>query len=277
MSVLLVKSSLNNDGDFFRVAGIENNIFNDFDLNRYDFIEFNPNVLIDDNQIYYIENFSEYEFCLDILRNDFNTIDFDNFNAALDKKLLLQYDNDVFYFQKITKSMLGTKKILRFLNDGNRFEVFNNSQSISINDEPDATYNKENDTLYFKKFSRIKNIFNGIYILYRDATDDEIIEFLNQQFIECVGGFGYRDVRDQNRKRIAILVNEQNIDFNNDIDDLEHYLGRYTELNINRFNRVEISSDKDLKNLIYGIQERYYTTEVHNYRRIANSVIDIGD
>ena len=34
----------------------------------------------------------------------------------------------------------------------------------------------------------------------------------------------------------------------------------------------QINSDKDLKNLIYGLQERYYTTHRGKEKRLANSV-----
>ena len=34
-------------------------------------------------------------------------------------------------------------------------------------------------------------------------------------------------------------------------------------------------SEKELKELIYGIEQRYYTTEIGNEKRLANSVIKL--
>lgn len=36
-----------------------------------------------------------------------------------------------------------------------------------------------------------------------------------------------------------------------------------------------IRSDEDLKSILYGIEQRYYTTPVKNEKRLANSIIVI--
>ena len=36
-----------------------------------------------------------------------------------------------------------------------------------------------------------------------------------------------------------------------------------------------ISSEEDLKKLLYGIEQRYYTTKLGNEKRLANSVITL--
>ncbi|EMU4001214.1 TPA: hypothetical protein WLU17_001615, partial [Neisseria gonorrhoeae] len=54
-----------------------------------------------------------------------------------------------------------------------------------------------------------------------------------------------------------------------------NYLAEYNN-NILKFNadgsRVEISTDVQLKHLLYGIDERYYTTALGKEKRLANSV-----
>ena len=37
--------------------------------------------------------------------------------------------------------------------------------------------------------------------------------------------------------------------------------------------RFVVRSNEDLKNLLYGIDQRYYTTPINNEKRIANSII----
>ena len=37
--------------------------------------------------------------------------------------------------------------------------------------------------------------------------------------------------------------------------------------------KFEVSTDSNLKKVLYGIDERYYTTPIENEKRIANSII----
>ncbi|MNW05745.1 hypothetical protein D3C71_2020380 [compost metagenome] len=40
--------------------------------------------------------------------------------------------------------------------------------------------------------------------------------------------------------------------------------------------KFEIKTDEQLKYLLYGIEERFYTTQLGQQKRLANSVQDIG-
>ncbi|WP_418000997.1 hypothetical protein [Lacticaseibacillus paracasei] len=119
-------------------------------------------------------------------------------------------------------------------------------------------------------------IFPGIIALYRDATKREISDFLSQDFIQTAEGFNGDSVQVNNRKRIAALRDKYNAYNNSQRNDLKKYIQGY-DLGL-RFEdgKFLISSDADLKKLIYGIDQRYYTTPIDNEKRIANSVINIG-
>jgi len=57
------------------------------------------------------------------------------------------------------------------------------------------------------------------------------------------------------------------------------YIDSYCEqkLNFDKENsKFEISTDDDLKLLIYGIKQRFYTTPFGQERRLANSVQALG-
>ncbi|ENS6364861.1 TPA: hypothetical protein WK952_001615, partial [Neisseria gonorrhoeae] len=77
-----------------------------------------------------------------------------------------------------------------------------------------------------------------------------------------------------NRKRIALVQDRLNNMTLDQRQELLNYLAEYN--NILKFNadgsRVEISTDVQLKHLLYGIDERYYTTALGKEKRLANSV-----
>ena len=56
------------------------------------------------------------------------------------------------------------------------------------------------------------------------------------------------------------------------------YIGGYNkELSFDKKSGTfEISNENELKQLLYGIDERYYTTAVSNEKRLANSVKPIA-
>ena len=52
-----------------------------------------------------------------------------------------------------------------------------------------------------------------------------------------------------------------------------NYIGEYCPGLIASENSFEIGSEEELKLLLYGIEQRFYTTIVGNEKRIANSVL----
>lgn len=69
-----------------------------------------------------------------------------------------------------------------------------------------AIYVKQDDTLYFQRLSKLTKIFKGIEELYREATDEETIEFLNSSFINLTNGYSTSKVKTANRKRITMAL-----------------------------------------------------------------------
>ena len=57
------------------------------------------------------------------------------------------------------------------------------------------------------------------------------------------------------------------------------YINEYypTKLKLDQNNeKFVISNDNELKMLLYGVQERFYTTTFGGEKRVANSVLTIG-
>ena len=55
------------------------------------------------------------------------------------------------------------------------------------------------------------------------------------------------------------------------LDNMSEYWDKKTKDGI-----YEITNNKDLENLLYGIEQRFYTTKVGDERRIANSIIKLS-
>ncbi|ENX8963943.1 hypothetical protein DD189_11680, partial [Neisseria gonorrhoeae] len=188
-------------------------------------------------------------------------------------KYLVSCTNDALFFQKITSSLLLKKKhLLTICRNGAK--LCEPQDLLVIKDIPDAVYIIKDDKLIFRTLSSISNIFKGIEDLYREATNTEVQQFLESDFIDLKEDFLSEKVSIPNRKRIALVQDRLNNMTLDQRQELLNYLAEYN--NILKFNadgsRVEISTDVQLKHLLYGIDERYYTTALGKEKRLANSV-----
>jgi hypothetical protein len=160
---------------------------------------------------------------------------------------------------------------------GDAFEFKENTKFMVINDIPDAIYLKNQDKLYFKKLTSITSIFKGIEELYKEATEEETREFLEQSFICLDQGFSSEKVKKSNRKRIAMAMDTMK-NFNNDEKEkIFDYIKDYCPDLERKKGAFVVRNDEDLKSILYGIDQRYYTTPVKNEKRIANSIIPINE
>ncbi|MGV7117704.1 hypothetical protein [Paenibacillus kyungheensis] len=239
------------------------------------YIVYSPDHNLDEDSWFGIEQFSTKEFCLEILKNDFNSTNFDTLSRNEINKLdfIISYQNSKeFYFQKIPKDQLLGKK---FISLGTEFKLMEESKQIVINNIPDAIYLKDKDLLLFKKLSTITSIFTGIDSLYREATNKEVTQFLLNDFLDVDEEFTYANVNVPNRKRIALAI-DQIKSFEDEqkivvFDSIKQY---YPKL-VSQSGNFIVNNEEDLKLLLFGIGQRFYTTPDGKEKRIANSVIKI--
>ncbi|WP_413481384.1 Kiwa anti-phage protein KwaB-like domain-containing protein [Latilactobacillus sakei] len=271
MNVTLIKSG----ESYFKLSGVNESLFNTYNTDDGEFI-YDPQNSLDDNQVYYIEGFSQKRYCPEILTQQCGTSDYDEFISNQSKDYLLNIvENKLYFFQRITAAMIKPKKYLRLLEDRTKYEKVPQGTSITIHDYADAIYNKEEDRLYFLKLEHIKSIFKGIEELYRMATVTEVDHFLESDFITLVEGFTSDDVKTNNRKRIALLKDRYSQYTNVQKKELREYIQQYEgDLEITNDTFV-IKNDSDLKKMLYGIDQRYYTTPIEGEKRLANSIIRI--
>ena len=149
-----------------------------------------------------------------------------------------------------------------------------NDPIIVIKSYPDAIYDKSSDSLYFKKLQSITSIFIGITDLYKEATQEDTEEFLNKDFISLKADFDASKVKTANRKRIAMAMDTLSKFNSEEKDQIFEYIKEYCDdISSETTEKVfEIESEDNLKNLLYGIEQRFYTTPLGNEKRLANSI-----
>lgn len=237
-------------------------------------VSYDPDHNLDEDSWFKIKDFSQKDFCLPILTAEFDSKDYDDLAKRQFEKIafIFAVQGGNFYFQKITKSLFISKKFVSF---GEAAEIEQPDNRLVINSIPDAIYFKESDTLIFKNLSSISSIFKGIDKLYREATQEEVESFLDESFIELTGDFDAENVSKPNRKRIAMALNTLNSMSAQQKTDMLTYVHDYCEqkLAFDQANqKFEIADDDQLKLLVYGIEQRFYTTPFGQEKRLANSV-----
>jgi len=233
---------------------------------------YDPNTLLADGEWFVIEGFSQRPFCLPLLTEEYSSIDFDLLSRGEFTKLdyLCSMQGDSYFFQKISRAQLAPKGVVYF---GEQYEYKENSQSIAIHSTADAIYLCGQDALYFQKLPAITSIFKGIDELHREATEEETNDFLQQDFISLRENFCASDVKTANRKRIALAKQTLDRFQGSERQAVFSYIKGYCPALSFTGDAFSIASEDELKQLLFGIEERYYTTPVGGERRCANSVV----
>lgn len=149
-------------------------------------------------------------------------------------------------------------------------------RGVAISKYADAVYIQGEDTLYFTSLSKIAPIFKGIGELYREATDEETQKFLSSEFICCSDNFDSSHVKTANRKRIAMAMDTLTGYNENEKKKIFKYIGNYSDIYDSVHNIFNISNEEELKHLLWGIEQRFYTTVVGHEKRAANSIISLS-
>ena len=252
----------------------DHTLFEGINVNLDGCVEYNPDHKLDEDSWFKIESFKEQPYCLDFLKDEFDSKNYNDLTKEKFKDIayLLSAQGDDYFFQKITPSLFIQRKIMAF---GEVASIEETSNRLVINSLPDAIYYSASDTLIFKNLATISSIFKGIDELYKEATQEQVEEFLNESFIELTGDYDVNNVSKPNRKRLALATEALDKMSENDKESMFAYVNDYCEekLNYDKETKMfEISNDNELKFLLYGIEQRFYTTPFGQERRLANSV-----
>lgn len=280
MSIVMAKirkGGRNNDNKYRKLLSTDESIYG----NRNSLVDssciYTAGATLEDGEWFFVENAKGQPYALDLFNRDYQTVDFD----SLDKSdfnnidyLIVQSGEDL-YFQNVTRARLVSKKSIIRL--GENFKYKSNRQEIVINDLPDAIYVSTENRLYFKRLQSITSIFKGIDQLYREATDAEVTSFLNNDFISLQDDYCTSKVKTANRKRIALA--KKTLDELDDTDKKKifDYIGDYCPNLKSDGNAFKIGTEDEMKMLLFGIEQRFYTTPVGGEKRLANSVITLDN
>lgn len=277
MDCVLVKVKKLRKNPIFKLIS-DCNLFVGMEVDPAACVDYNPDHNLDEDSWFRVERFSEQVYCLEILKNDFDAKNYDNLEKDRFSDIchICAAQGTDFYFQKVTPSLFLRRKTVVF---GDVAKVENDNLRLVINSQPDAIYFKALDVLIFKNLATISSIFPGIDELYKEATQEEVEQFLAEPFIALSNEFGADKVSKPNRKRVALAMATLAALPEQDKEAMLSYIDWYCgeQLKFDKeLGKFVISTDADLKMLVYGIEQRFYTTQFGQEKRLANSIQSLG-
>lgn len=225
-----------------------------------------------DYEWFRLENFSTKKFATKEIKEKTTSIDYDQATQAdaAGIEYIFELSDKTLFFQKVTRNAFIKKR--SFITLGERFEKKENVSLFQINTYPDAIYDRTKDILYFRRLFSITKIFNGINEIYREATDKEVQTFLSEKAFVLTNGFSAEKVKIPNRKKIALVQDTFSKMSEQEQKEMFDYIKEYySNFKLND-GKAQISNEEDLKNILYGLEERFYTTLITKEKRIANSI-----
>lgn len=239
-------------------------------------VEYDSRYKLEEDECYKINQFSSKDYFLEFIGKPINSTSLKKIPKGSVKDIeffFLVHENKL-YFQRVTPSQFIKQQFWSI----NKDKIVTEEDTLTIKNIPDAVYDIESDTLYFKNLINVKGIFNNIDTLFKEATRQEVNSFLNQSFISLENGYNESAVKTLNRKRISLIQEILENVTPKELASIIDYVREYCEeLNYNEEEKVfYITKEKDLTDLLYGIDQRYYTTKVGGEKRIANSIKRLG-
>ena len=249
----------------------ENKILDQLNTDSINDVEFDPSYKLEDDEWFYITDFSKRNFFIDLCKEDFSTASLGQIaNNEYDEiQCIVIFQDGQRHFQRITSSRFVNRKTI--LDYSGEPKIVEHRKQLEVKLESDAIFITATDTLYFRQIAKIKTIFLGIEELAREATQTEVDNFLNHEKIKLQEGYDPHSVGSHNRKRIADIGNKYLILSPEKQQELFDYAKDKTGINFENGN-FKIGSETDLKNLLYAMDQRYYRAEIYEENRVANSV-----
>ncbi len=276
MSIVNVKLRQREKNKYRKIVSTDETIYESVSTIVNSSVPYVAGATLEEGEWFYIENAKSQPYASGVLNHNFESVDFD----SLDRKdfgkidFLFTIVGEDIFFQNVSKSRLISKKSIVCF--GENYEYKNNHQEIVINNLPDAIYDSSENRLYFRRLESITSIFKGIDQLYKEATDEEVDAFLKNDFISLQDNYCVSSVKTANRKRIALAKKTLDALSDSDRKKIFAYIGEYCpDLKTDK-DAFKVGSEDEMKMLLFGIEQRFYTTQVGGEKRLANSVIPLG-
>ncbi|MBD8043365.1 ATP F0F1 synthase synthase [Arthrobacter sp. Sa2BUA2] len=237
--------------------------------------EYDPNTILDNDEWFKVSHFSQKQYFLIELADWPTSADFSELSKADFQKInyLIALQEGIFHFQRVRPSAILRRKVI-VCGDVARLE--RPADKIVLTPFPDAVYFPDDDALIFRDLATISSIFRGIDELFTEATDEQVEKFLKHDFLNAE--IAVTKVSKPNRKRIALAAQTLEKMSDGERINVFSYMAEYTDTQIpfnKTSNTFHVATDDDLKLLLYGIEQRFYTTPVGEEKRLANSIVKI--
>lgn len=275
MATLCAKLRQREKNKYRKIVSVEDTFYSNKDVKISSSVPYAPGAVLEDGEWFKIQNFTMQNYSIDLIASDFSSGDFSSLSRDEFKNVDFVFIKigDLVCFQNVSKAKLVSKKCVLCL--GQAFTYQDDRKEIIINDVPDAIYDKAKDELYFRRLESITSIFKGIDQLYRAATEEETEQFLSSDFIHLKDGYSATDVKTPNRKKIALAQKTLSALDKDSKTHIFEYIGNYCPTLKSTESSFDVGSEDELKLLLYGIEQRFYTTIVGGEKRIANSVVPL--
>lgn len=234
---------------------------------------------LDDDEWFKIELFNKKDYCLPILLEDIASTQYDQLQEAkysdLDYLVAVQDSGNTFCFQRITSQSILKRKVLSL---SRAPAIHKMEKTILLEDIPHAIYKKDENCLYFKRLSTLTPIFKGIDSLYREATHDEATAFMSSSFMDTAGQINIGKISSANLKRIHAASEKLSSLTDKQREKILNYIHKYkSDIPYDATtNKYTITSNTELQFLLWGIEERYFSTITKKERRVARSVMRLN-
>lgn len=251
--------------------------------------EFQPDYTLDTSEWFYVHLNDEDKAQMigPYLPAAISTADANNIVSNQYKELTTLYlvsnDNQeklkIIFNRVFDKFHIESKTFLKFINS-NEATVTKEKDVIEFNNSIDAYWDGGTSKLYFKSYSTIKPLFKGLEKFYRIATSEEVGSFINSEFFKVEKSFKSETLGERALKHIASIIDAKSIN----LSDLtirtkyNEYAKGYSEsgFSISDDGKFILTKTSDLTHVINLLQEKYYTSQITNEKRVANSTSKIS-
>ena len=260
------------NAEFLKVMSDERDLFDMPDLS--DKQAYSPSYKLEDGEWYKLDHFLSRGYENSLIGITFDSTVYNQITKQQYSKInyLCSKQGDFYLFQKMSSTRLLYKKWF-YISGAPKLEI--DKPIIILNSFVDAVYDINDDSLYFRNIAKVKSMFKGIEELYREATQVEVDTFLEHDFISLDGTFTSNNVKTANRKRIAMVIDTLNQFTQDDKQQIFQYIRSYCEDVPVDGDTFFVSTEDHLKKILYGIEQRYYTTPLGNEKRLANSILKL--
>lgn len=228
------------------------------------------------HQWFRIENFNNNEAFMPSLFSEFDVADLEDLTRQQYDTIefIAFHEEGKYYIQKITKSAYMTKRWFAWNEQIVRYH--SESNMLNINPIPHCIYDSNTHNLYFMDISKAYGIFKQLRVDYAQATNGEVESFLSSDIVET-NNFNITNVGVANRKRINSILRQYNNYTEEQKNTLKDYIHDKVGDNLTLHdNRFIVSSDKDLRLLLYGIQQRFYVPPLSGETQVATNTTNIN-